>query len=683
MKTFFIFLAMSQFSSAAYTFEQDIETIIVEGRQVNLSGSAVTASEGVVGQQEIHIRPLSRTGDVLELVPGMVVTQHSGSGKANQYFLRGFNLDHGTDFATFVDGMPVNLRSHGHGQGYTDLNFVIPETIGKLAYKKGAYYADIGDFSGAGGVHMTTASTLNHNVASLGLGENGYQRALLMNAVTGQRSNTMFAVEGHYYDGPWTDIDEDIEKFNVLLKHEQALQNGKLSFSLMAYQNQWNSADQIPTRAVTQGFIDDLGSIDDSVGGESSRYSLSASWITDQWRGSAYVISYDLNLWSNFTYFLDDETNGDQFEQVDQRHLYGGQLEYQFQFAVGQYPSSNRVGFEYRYDDIDEVGLYQTQARKRLGVTRSDEIEQFNTSAYWENSIHWMDDFRTVIGLRYDYLNFDVSDTAGINRFGIDLSANDGTASDDLLSLKASVIYDFTEGWEGYASAGQGFHSNDARGTTITIDPIDGTMADTVDPLVRSTDYELGIRGFIGDTINTSLALWRLDLDSELLFVGDAGNTEVARPSRRQGIEWVAYYYFTPFLSTDFEYAYTDASFQGSSTEGNQIPGAVKDVIQAGLNLHMDESWFGSLRFRYFGKRPLTEDGSEYSGKTASWNTRIGYDNNNWRVSVDVFNLFNSRDHDIDYFYESKLMAESIGVEDVHFHPIEPRTVRLAFEIKY
>ena len=272
----------------------------------------------------------------------MVATQHSGSGKANQYFLRGFNLDHGTDFATFVDGMPVNMRSHGHGQGYTDLSFLIPETIGKMTFRKGAYYADIGDFSGAGGVNIETEDRLEHSLVSLGLGEDGYRRGLFLSDFEIWDGNAVFAIESHKYDGPWVDVDEDVGKTNVLLKHSQPLSNGQISFALMGYNNSWNSADQIPTRAIQQGLIDELGSIDDSVGGESSRYSLSMTVENGGWRGSVYMIDYELNLWSNFTYFLDDEINGDQFEQVDDRRIYGGQIEYRLPVSLAGLNVNNR-----------------------------------------------------------------------------------------------------------------------------------------------------------------------------------------------------------------------------------------------------------------------------------------------------------------------------------------------------
>lgn len=670
---------------ASSNHENLIETIVVEGRQTNLVGDAISASEGVIGQNEIALRPLSRTGEVLELIPGMVVTQHSGSGKANQYFLRGFNLDHGTDFATIVDGMPINMRSHGHGQGYTDLSFLIPETIGEMRYLKGAYYADIGDFSGAGGVHITTANKLAHNLASLGVGENGYRRALVMADFQWLNGNTVLAFEQQFYDGSWVDIEEDVNKTNVLLRHTAPLSDGQVNVAFMGYDNTWNSADQIPTRAVQQAIISELGSLDNSVGGESQRYSLSINVEQKRWRGSAYIIDYGLNLWSNFTYFLDDETDGDQFEQVDDRRVYGGHVDYSWGTTLATTPVKNRLGLELRVDDIQEVGLYQTQRRQRLGVTRSDVIDQRSVSLFYEGRAEWNYHLRTVFGARYDTLRFDVSDRAGLNRFGVDLSQNSGSADDDLFSLKGSLIYRFNDNWESYLSVGQGFHSNDARGTTISIDPSSGAAADRVDPLVRSNGYETGIRGAIGDKLKLSAAAWSLRLDSELLFVGDAGNTEASRSSRRQGLELVAYYYFSPFLSADLEYAYTDAEFRDPAPEGKEIPGALQNVLQIGVSLDNRKGWFGSLRYRYFGPRPLIEDGSTKSNSTGLLNLRAGYSRTHWRATLDILNIADSNDHDIDYFYASRLANEASGsgTEDIHFHPLEPRNVRLAFEYKW
>jgi outer membrane receptor protein involved in Fe transport len=655
-----------------------LEEVEVTGRRINLVGEAISASQGVISQQEIALRPILRTGDVLELVPGMVVTQHSGTGKANQYFLRGFNLDHGTDFATFVDGMPVNMRTHGHGQGYTDLNFLIPETLATLAYKKGPYYADVGDFSSAGSAHMKTTDRFDSGLAEAGAGENDYYRALLLDSVSLAQGTSSYALELNSYDGPWSDIKENVQKFNLMLKHGQSLGDGDASVSLMAYDNQWNSPDQIPARAVDGGLIDELGSIDDTLGGESSRYSLATQWRDGQWDISAYAIRYKLNLWSNFTYLLDDEVNGDQFEQKDNRWLYGGRADYRQELAIAGLAVVNRFGGEVRYDDIDEVGLYKTRGRTRLGPVRSDRVDEWNTGIYAENQISWNDNVRTVLGARYDYFDFDVNNLVERNIYDIDLGGNSGKAHDDKLALKGSLIYTFNAEWETYLSAGQGLHSNDARGTTAAVDPIDGNAVAPVDPLVDSLGYEVGIRGFWSERLNTSVALWDLDLDSELLFVGDAGNTEASRGSQRQGLEVSSYYRLTDQWTLDLEYAYTDSKFTDYAPEGDHIPGAIEQVVQTGISAEFTAGWFGSLRLRYFGERPLLEDNSVKSDDATVLNLRAGYKTQQWTVKLDVLNILDSDDHDIDYYYASRLPGESAdGVEDIHYHILEPRTVRV------
>ena len=656
----------------------NLERIAVVGREVNLVGEAISASQGYVGQAEISIRPMLRTGEILELVPGMVVSQHSGTGKANQYFLRGFNLDHGSDFSTLIDGMPINNRTHGHGQGYTDLNFIIPETIGGVSYKKGAYYAQVGDFSGAGSAHMTTANALDHGTVSLSLGQDNYQRLVLLDSINTDSGEWFYALESNKYDGPWSDINEDLDKTNVVIKHSQNLGDGQLTLSFMGYDNSWNSADQIPQRAVDSGLIDELGSLDNTVGGESSRYSFNAQWQNETWTASAYAISYDLQLWSNFTYFLDDPVNGDQFEQVDDRMTYGGQISYQQFGEFNGMKTVNLFGVQTRIDDIDEVGLYSSKARIRNGVVKLDAVNQSSIGLYWENQLALTDDLRTVFGVRYDYYDFDVTSLVDTNKHNVDLTDNGGRADDDKVSFKGSVIYTLNDEWETYVSMGQGFHSNDARGTTITTDPISGEAAESVDPLVSSFGYELGLRGFWSERFNTSLALWSLSLDNELLFVGDAGNTEESRESERYGVEVTGYYRLNPQWVLDFEYAWTDSEFADDAPEGNLIPGALEHVVQTGLSFESDSGWFSTMRVRYFGERPLLEDGSVNSESSLVANFRVGYQTHDWTFKADILNLFNSDDHDIDYLYESQLQGETSAQEDIHFHVIEPRTVRFS-----
>jgi hypothetical protein len=646
------------------------EFIVTGNRLNNLLGDNVSASEGTLGQEDIAIRPLSRPGEVLELVPGMVVTQHSGSGKANQYFLRGFNLDHGTDFNTSIDKMPVNLRTHAHGQGYTDLNFLIPELVQKLSYKKGPYYAPVGDFSGGGAAEFTTFTRLDESLFKLETGENGWNRLLAADSSDLEDGNLLCALETARYHGPWTDLDEDLRKHNLLLRRSWPGDNGQFSLTLMGYNNEWNSADQVPRRAVDGGSVDRLGSIDPTDGGESSRYSLSARWWNAEWDIVTYAIDYDLSLWSNFTFFLDDPVNGDQFEQSDRRRMYGADISRVMQSALGERPVTHVFGLQARLDDINEVGMHHTIERQRLGSVRRDAVDELSAALYWQSEIRMSERLRSSLGLRYDSYSFDVASN---------LPVNSGKPEDAIASAKWKLNFTLNDYWDAHAGIGQGFHSNDARGATIKLDPVTGDPVAPVDPLVRSQGAELGLQFHLGEQLNTSFTLWTLEQDSELLFIGDTGTTEAARASRRGGYELTAYYRFNQNWTADLEWADNDARFKGSEGgEGNHIEGSLQRAVAAGISATFPTGWYGSLRVRHFGARKLDSFDRIHSEPSTVWNLRASrHTRSSWEFGVEVLNLLDSKDHDIDYFYESRLTGETDPVEDIHFHPLEPRTIRI------
>lgn len=661
--------------------QQSVQEIEIIGRSVNLVGDALSASEGRVSHDEILQRPILRTGDVLESVPGLVATQHSGSGKANQYFLRGFNLDHGTDFATSVDGMPVNMRSHGHGQGYTDLNFIIPELVEEIVYRKGSYYSDVGDFSGAGSARIQTRDHSVPFTIQLGAGEYGFARALLSGSTGSGTGELIYGLELQGYEGPWDQLDEDVEKTNFLLKQIWASEESHYSLSLMGYDNEWNSADQIPDRAVRSGLISKYGSIDTTVGGSSSRYSLSFGLSRPlaggELNATAYAIDYAMDLYSNFSYFIAPE--GDQFKQVDDRRIYGGELTWDRASNWGGIPVTNTLGADLRVDNIDEVGLISTSARQFLGNIRLDAVDQSSLGFYWENELQWTDRLRTVLGLRHDIFDFEVNALAAADPST--LSANSGSNDADISTASLSIMYALNENHELYASIGEGFHSNDARGTTISRDPLTGDTVAPVDPLVATEGAEIGWRIYFNDRLNATLAFWQLDIDSELLFVGDAGNTEdTGVGSERQGFELTAYYQLNDMFGLDFEYSNTDAKFASLVDGSDEIPGAMDEVISAGINFRPNDQFFAHLRHRQFADYPL--DGGARAAGSSMTNLRLGYEvNDSLQLSLDVLNLFDSDDHDVEYFYESQLAGESAPVGDNHYHVFEPRAVR--FYLQY
>ena len=655
--------------------ESVLEEIIVLGRRLNLAGEARSASEGVVGQEDLSLRPLLRPGDVLESIPGLIMTQHSGSGKGNQMFLRGFNLDHGTDFSTKIDGMPINLPTHGHGQGYIDVNFLIPELIRTIDYVKGPYHAELGDFSSAGGAHIRTFERLPEGQLTVGIGENGYGRFLAAGGSDVANGHLMGAIEGQVYDGPWTDIEEDVEKINGLVRWSANGAHVDYGFTAMYFDASWNSADQIPERAVESGLIDAYGSLDKTLGGNTRRTSLSG---TMTWSGNsssnglnAWIIGYELELWSNFTYLLDDPVNGDQFNQIDERTVYGGDWNRTWRSDLTGSHLHHSLGVQLRHDDIDSVGLIKTREREPVSVTRLDKVRETSLGAYYELRWDFQDDWRTVLGIRADQYWFDVDS---------DTPENSGSESDGIVSPKASLIYRISESSEAYLSGGLGFHSNDARGTTITVDPITGDPVESVDPLVRSTGGEIGFRSLGASGWIGSVAVWILELDSELLFVGDAGITEPSRPSRRWGIESNNTWVISDVWRLEADLAWTDAKFTDYAPEGNNIPGAIETVVTGAVSAEWPNGWFGSLRLRYFGEAPLIEDGSVKSDGSNMVNLLIGWSRDNWRLRLEILNLLDSDDHDIDYFYASRLPKEpTAGIEDIHFHIFEPRQARFQF----
>ena len=666
-----------QSPAIAQTVDTVLAPVVIEGSRNSLLGDAATANQGLVTRPQLEARTVYRPGEVLEAVPGLVVSQHSGEGKANQFYLRGFNLDHGTDLRTTVDGMLVNQRSHAHGQGWTDVNFLIPELTNLLEYRKGPFFAAEGDFSSAGAVNVRYFNTLAQGIASVGLGQNGYARTFLAASPQLGDGNLLYAVELFRNDGPFT-VGDDFRKRNGVLRYSQGAEDNGFNVTLMAYEASWHATDQIPLRAVAAGSLGRFDAVDQTDGGQASRYSLSGAWRRSTERGSSkvsvYIARSQLDLFSNFTYFLDDPVNGDQFAQPDRRTSMGISASHTWPSAGLGRSSETTVGVQFQNDVIDNE-LYNSVARQRTSTTRSDHIVQGSLGVYLENSTQWTDKFRTVAGLRADTYRFDVASSN---------PANSGSASDAIVSPKLNLIFGPWRKTEFYASAGTGFHSNDARGTTITIDPKTAAAADKVSPLVRSRGLELGVRSELIAGLQSSLSVYQLELDSELLFVGDAGTTEAGRPSRRVGFEFSNYYKPNRWLTIDADVAFAQARFRDPNPAGDRIPGAVEGVASLALSVDKVGPYFGALQLRYFGARPLIEDNSVRSQSTATLNGRIGYKiSPKLKIELEGFNLTDRKDSAIDYYYASQLKGEGVAVDDVHFHPIESRSFRLTLTANF
>ncbi len=639
----------------------------------NLVGIAQSASQGAITAEQLDTRPMSRAGEVLETVPGLIVSQHSGEGKANQYYLRGFNLDHGTDFATTVAGMPANMPTHAHGHGYTDLNFLIPELVTSVQYSKGPYFAEQGDFATAGAATINYATELDAPTVRVTGGGGGYRRVLGAASLTRRAGTTLGAIEMERNDGPWL-LPGGFRKTNVVGRFSRGGSLNGLSLTGMAYDARWNSTDQIPGRAVASGLLDRFGNLDATGGGSTSRYSASAEWQRATARAltkvSAFGLAYRLSLFSNFTYLLDDPVNGDQFRQADRRAVAGGRVTHRRVASWGGHPVQNVFGAQVRTDRTS-LQLDHTASRVILENVREDRVRQSSVAGFVENAVEWRPWLRSTLGLRADGYHFDVD--------AVSQPENGGTANAGLLSPKAGVVVGPFRGTEFYGNAGSGFHSNDARGATITVDPSSGDPAERVTPLARAVGAEAGVRTVAFPHLQSSLSLWTLGLDSELVFIGDAGTTEAGRPSRRSGVEFANYYRPVRWLVLDADVSWSRARFTNGDPAGTFIPGSVETVVSGGVTVENLRRVYASARLRYFGARPLVEDNSSRSNPTKLVNVELGY---RWsptlRLSLDGLNLLNAADSDIDYVYASRLPGEpAAGVEDRHFHPALPRTFRL------
>jgi outer membrane receptor protein involved in Fe transport len=656
-----------------------IASIEVTGRHYdNAVGRSDAASQGTIRAELLKSRPALRPGEVLEFVPGVIVTQHSGDGKANQYFLRGFNLDHGTDFATSLNGLPVNMPTHAHGQGYSDLNFLIPELVDRIDYRKGPYFAKTGDFSAAGSADIFYRTELDRPFAALTLGQRSYQRLVGGGSTTlGPGLKLLGAIELMHNDGPWV-VPEALHKTNAVLSLNGGTRAQGWSTSLMAYGAQWDATDQVPQRALDAG-LDRFGSLDPTDGGTTRRNSLSGEWHRTAEAGTtkvaAYAIDYQLKLFSNFTYALERPATGDQFSQQDKRSIYGISASHAVDHALGELPARSEWGVQVRHDRI-RVGLFDTQARTLLGTTRDDQVQETLLGLYGQTAVELTPWLRSVVGLRADQARLKVNSLSN--------AANSGVASDHLLSPKLSLIAGPWRQTEFFFNAGRGFHSNDARGTTATLDPKTGDPVDKVPGLVPARGMELGARTEWLPGLQSSIALWRLNFNSELVYVGDAGATEANRPSKRHGIEWNNRYIPLPWLLVDADLAWSHARLSDPDPAGNRIPNAVDKVASLAVTARDLGPWSASLQWRYLGSGALIEDNSQRSQPSLTTNLRISRQlTPQTELTLNVFNLFDRRLNDIEYFYESQLPGEAAPVADRHVHPAEPRTVRVTLKVGF
>jgi hypothetical protein len=706
----------------AQTAASTLPTMTVTGHYDNGVGTSGAASQGTVRGELLQDIPLLRPGEALETVPGLVVTQHSGDGKANQYFLRGYNLDHGTDFATSVDGVPVNLPTNAHGQGYSDLNFMIPELIDTIDYRKGPYFAANGDFSSAGSDDVHYRNNLDRNIADLTVGSFGYHRVLLagstqLNATSisaGGRPILLGAIETMGENGPWT-VPEDLRKLNGLLRLSDGSRSKGWSMDANVYDAHWNSTDQVPLAMINSGQLGLFSALDPTDGGETGRINLAGEWhLTDSdgyARASAYMQHYRLQLWSDFTFYayrnpllgcaqigtnlgvtlpskcpLAPNANSptDQFSQYENRNFLGGQVVRGWSQSLFGHDSVTEIGLQLRHDNIN-VGLLDTQSRVTFATVSNDNVNETETGLHLQNITTWNSWLSTLVGLREDHVTMDMISYV--------TPANSGSVSQSQLSPKFSAIFGPWSKTEFFFNVGKGFHSNDARGVIDKIDPTTGQAATPVPALVGSLGKEIGMRTEAISGLQSSMALWSLHSNSELIYNADSdiGSTTPNGASNRYGVEWNNHMIPNGWLLLDADLAWTHARYSmmnDNGLTGDLIPNAVSKVAVLRETVHEFGPWSAGIETRYIGQYPLTQDGTLTAPSAIATNLRLLRKlTPDMGLSLDVLNVFNRKYFDIAYQQDYQASATGAYVPNSAngetVHPGEPLEFRVTLRLKF
>ncbi len=654
-----------------------VEEVVVVAERLRLIGSATTASEGVVVNEELALTPAYRPGQLLETVPGLVVTLHSGEGKASQYLLRGYNLDHGTDLATYVDEMPVNEPSHAHGQGYTDLNFLIPELATNIRYSKGTYYSSEGDFSAVGAVHIGYTNTIDDQVSLTG-GMWGFQRLLTAGSTETPTGRLLGALELQHYDGPWS-TPGDQRKINAVLRYSEGDDQSGYSLTGSFYHGLWNNQTDQPERAITEGLISRFGSLDPSDRGIAERVNISGQYFASVSGGrltaSGYAFSNELSLINNFTHFLIDPVNGDQEDQHEDRKTVGGAVHYTHPVHIWDVDSELLAGAQVRYD-FANVARFPTQdaapipaVDKPLGFDEGDRVRLGSEAAYLQATTHWREWFRTVLGLRADY------------QFDHDAGTNPGNDSRAILEPKGSLIFQPTASTELYVSAGRGFHSNDIRG----VNQARALGVPGAPMIATQMGGEIGLRQELLERKATfTFALFNLNSQSETTYNPDVGQDTAGPASHRYGYElnityqplrWLELYGTISQDHARFRTAFDD----GTGHIGVFLPNAPFATGSLSAYVNNLGHWSGGLQLRYLGAYPLSSDDAVQGSGYHEWNGDVRYAfGSGWKTAVGVFNLLNTKANAMEYWYVDRLPGEpAAGISDVHVHPLEPLSIRV------
>ena len=664
----FLLLLIWDSPSNAHTQQEVIELAEV---QVIGDRPIAASSERIILENDILLQPQGRPADLLRLVPGLITLEHSGGGgKADQYLLRGFDIDHGTDLAIHVDHMPINLRSHAHGQGYADMNFIIPETIDHISVKKGPYHVEYGDFATAGAVNYATKESVAETLLQSGGGEFGTQRHLFLTSPTQNGIRTLIAGEIFYSDGPFQFVNRNT-RYNGLAKltFEPTAQS-QLSLTATQHYGRWNGSGQIPLREVQAGRLDRFGSLDPSEGGETMRTTARLAYHYDLPSGGTAFANvwgqyYHLSLFTNFTFYLQDTANGDGIEQTDRRWLTGGDLGYRQAFGLFGGDATGTIGVQTRLDRA-HVRLGTQRKREALAITQESDIVEASYSPYLKLDAQLLPWLRFSGGGRADVFTFTVNDRCGSTC----TNRPNGHASDVIGSAKGNLILGPWSKTEFFVNVGTGFHSNDAR------DVVTNTSATT---LPRAIGYEIGTRSKTLDWAEVMLSLWMLDLESELVFIGDEGTTEPQGKTRRMGTEFSLR--LTPFdwLTLRSDLTYTHAEYRKT---GQAVPLAPEFTAFSSLTARLPQGLTGTVQMLTVGSRAGVEDRSVLLEPFTIFDLIVRYripcplPSGRLEAFVSIRNLTDTDWRQAQFVYESRLPGEPAGgITDIHFVPGTPRMV--------
>lgn len=652
------------------------QNIVMNPKSFNIEGVVISPrldALNLIAKIDIKTKPVNSSQDVLRKVSGLFIGQHAGGGKAEQIFLRGFDIDHGTDITITVDGLPVNMVSHTHGQGYADLHFVIPETIDNIEFGKGPYYSNQGNFNTAGYVNFKTRETLDNNAVKLELGQFNTQRILgAYNVVKNRKHNAYIASEFLMSDGPF-ESPQNFSRFNLFGKYTGTISDtDKIGITLSRFSSTWNASGQIPERVVQSGAISRFGAIDDTEGGTTNRTNILLNHLkffnnNSSLRSSVYFNQYDLELFSNFTFFLEDPINGDQIRQKENRNIYGFNSEYRSSYLLGTWDGTWQAGVSLRHDMIDDNELSRTLNRSDiLERIQFGDVNEMNLSVYASTTLD-IQKWRFIPAIRIDYFNFQYSDALFAPAL---LQSQNST----IISPKFNILYNPSSNLQIYLKTGKGFHSNDTRVIVA------GQVEETI-PAAYGTDL-----GFIWKPTSkmfVNLAYWYLFLEQEFVYVGDAGIVEPSGETRRQGVD-ISYRYQPLswlYWNMDANYAYARSIYEAEGQDF--IPLAPNLTLATGINVSDKSGIYGGLNLRFIDDRPANEDNTIVAEGYTITDLNMGYKWNKINLGFQIQNLFDADWNETQFATESRLQNETESVEEIHFTPGAPFFIKGIVEYNF